>query len=142
MLEQESGRSINFTNFADWCKHFDTLSEAARHTVELLLEYAGTSDIDEANRILSNSSKLKLNHKNISDITPLQSLTHLTYLNLYDNQILDIKPLEFLSNLTELDLNFNKISNIIPLQSLTNLTELDLSYNQIFNIKPLQSLTN
>jgi len=142
MLEQESGRSINFTNFADWCKHFDTLSEAARHTVEVLLEYAGTSDIDEANRILSNSSKLKLDNKNISEITPLQSLTHLTYLNLYDNQILDIKPLEFLSNLTELELGFNKISNTIPLQSLTNLTELGLSYNQIFNIKPLQSLTH
>jgi internalin A len=140
--QQEQKSSINFSNFADWCKHKDSLCEAARHTVDVLLKYAGTSDIDEANRILSSSNELNLRNAPISDITPLQSLTNLTSLCLGWNQISDITPLQSLTNLTSLDLFYNQISDITPLQSLTNLTSLDLFYNQISDITPLQSLTN
>ncbi|MEG4282816.1 leucine-rich repeat domain-containing protein [Microcoleus sp. A006_D1] len=142
MSEQQPKISINLSNFADWCKHKDSLSEAARYTVEVLLKKAGTSDIYEANQILSSSNNLDLEANQISDITPLQFLTNLTDLALYNNQISDITPLQSLTNLTKLYLDNNQISDITPLQSLTNLTSLNLYNNKISDITPLQSLTN
>jgi internalin A len=142
MPEPQANQPINFSSFADWCLHFDSLSQAARHTVEVLLKCAGTSDIDEANRILSSRNKLTISRNPISDITPLQSLTHLTHLYLYNHQISDITPLQSLTHLKTLGLRDNQISDITPLQSLTNLTSLSLSNNQISDISFLQSLTN
>jgi internalin A len=141
MPEPQANQPINFSSFADWCKHFYSLSQAARHTVEVLLKCAGTSDIDEANRILSSRNKLTISRNPISDITPLQSLTHLTHLYLYNHQISDITPLQSLTHLKTLNLSNHQISDITPLQSLTHLTSLNLSNNQISDITPLQSLT-
>jgi len=142
MPEPQANQPINFSSFADWCLHFDSLSQAARHTVEVLLKCAGTSDIDEANGILSSRNKLTISRNQISDITPLQSLTHLTHLYLYNHQISDITPLQSLTHLKTLDLHNHQISDITSLQSLTNLTSLNLSNNQISDISFLQSLTN
>ena len=142
MPEPQANQPINFSSFADWCLHFDSLSQAARHTVEVLLKCAGTSDIDEANGILSSRNKLTISRNQISDITPLQSLTHLTHLYLYNHQISDITPLKSLTHLKTLDVRDNHISDITPLQSLTNLTSLNLSNNQISDISFLQSMTN
>jgi internalin A len=142
MPEPQANQPINFSSFADWCLHFDSLSQAARHTVEVLLKCAGTSDIDEANGILSSRNKLTISRNQISDITPLQSLTHLTHLYLYNHQISDITPLQSLTHLTHLYLYNHQISDITSLQSLTNLTSLNLSNNQISDISFLQSLTN
>ena len=67
----------------------------------------------------------------ISDISPLASLTNLTELELVDNQITDISPLASLTNLTHLALADNQISDVSPLASLTNLTELYLQNNPV-----------
>ena len=142
MPEPQANQPINFSSFADWCLHFDSLSQAARHTVEVLLKCAGTSDIEEANGILSSRNKLTISRNPISDITPLQSLTHLTHLHLHNHQISDITPLQSLTHLKKLGLCDNQISDITSLQSLTNLTSLNLSNNQISDISFLQSLTN
>jgi len=141
MSEQQPKPSITFSSFADWCLHKDSLCEAARYTVEVLLKKAGTSDIYEANQILSSSNELELRHNQISDITPLQSLTNLTSLNLYCDRT-DITPLQSLTNLTCLELHGNPISDITPLQSLTNLTSLTVGCDRISDLTPLQSLTN
>ncbi|MEG4572110.1 leucine-rich repeat domain-containing protein, partial [Microcoleus sp. N3A4] len=134
-------RSGNKT-FAEWCREKDSLSSEAKHTVDMLLQQAGTTECDGANQKLSLLTELNLSFNQISDIKPLESLTNITELNLQNNQISDIKPLESLTNLTQLVLSFNQISDIKPLKSLTNLTELILSFNQISDIKPLESLTN
>ena len=141
MSEQQPKPSITFSSFADWCLHKDSLCEAARYTVEVLLKKAGTSDIYEANQILSSSNELDLSHNQISDITPLQSLTNLTSLNLYCDRT-DITPLQSLTNLTCLELYGNPISDLTSLQSLTNLTSLTVSCDRISDLTPLQSLTN
>ncbi|WP_293332582.1 leucine-rich repeat domain-containing protein [Microcoleus sp. CAWBG58] len=141
-MSQQQQNPPEFSSFADWCLHKDSLSKEARHTVDAMLEWAGTSDINQANQILSSSNHLNLSDNQISDITPLQSLTNLTILNLSDNQISDITPLQSLTNLKELIFHKNQISDITPLQSLTNLTDLYLGSNQISDITPLQSLTN
>ncbi|MCU0543701.1 MAG: leucine-rich repeat domain-containing protein [Oscillatoriaceae cyanobacterium Prado104] len=98
MSEQELGRSRKFYSFADWCKHKDSISEAAKRTVELLLNWTSTSDLDEVNRILSSRERLSLEEYQISDITPLQSLINLKYLDLHKNRISDITPLKSLIN--------------------------------------------
>ncbi|MEG3840662.1 DUF6745 domain-containing protein [Microcoleus sp. herbarium14] len=117
MPEQQTNQPINFTSFADWCKHKDSLSESARHTVEVLLKQAGTSDCNEADRILSNRTTLRLENHQISDITPLQFMTKLEWLRLGNNQISDITPLKFLTGLTDLSLENNPISKLTSLQS-------------------------
>ncbi len=141
-MSQQQPNPAEFTSFADWYLHKNSLAPGARHTVEVLLYKTGTSDINEANRILSSINELRLYNNQISDITPLQSLTNLTVLNIYSNQISNLSPLQCLTNLTVLYLEDNQISNLAPLQSLTNLIHLNLYKNQISDITPLQSLTN
>ncbi len=139
----ETRSSNSRRTFADWCRQKDSLSPEAKHTVEVLLEKAETTECDEPNQILSSLTELSLyNNNQISDIQPLQSLTNLTSLALISNQISDIKPLASLTKLTSLQLYTNQIRDIKPLASLTNLTWIRLSDNKISDIKPLASLTN
>ncbi|MCL1792047.1 MAG: G5 domain-containing protein [Peptococcaceae bacterium] len=63
-----------------------------------------------------------------------------TTLYLNDNQITDITPLESLTGLTELHLNYNKITNFAKLQSLSNLRLLSLQKNNIIDTTSLGSL--
>ncbi|WP_228056545.1 leucine-rich repeat domain-containing protein [Microcoleus sp. LEGE 07076] len=128
--------------FADWCRQKASLSPEAKHTVEVLLEKAGTTECDAANRQLSSLTTLSLSLNRINDIKPVASLTNLSELVLIENQVSDIKPLASLTNLNWLDLDKNQIRDIKPLASLTNLMELSLDNNQISDIKLLNSLTN
>jgi internalin A len=59
-MSEQQPNPAEFSSFTDWCLHKDSLSEAARYTVELLLKKSGTSDIDEANQILSSSNELSM----------------------------------------------------------------------------------
>jgi len=142
MSDPETNQPINLSSFGEWCKHKDSLSEEAIYTVEVLLNKAGTSDCNEADRILSNLTELNLNWKEITDITPLSALTNLTSLNLGSNQITDITPLSALTNLTSLNLYCNHITDITGLSALTNLSKLELSENEITDITGLSALTN
>ena len=124
MSESQLNLRINFNSFADWCKHKDSLSESARHTVEMLLEKAGTSDCDEAGQVLSNLSRLNLYNNQITDITPLSGLTNLTALDLNNNQIADITPLSALTKLTYLTLENNQITDLnLSSELIANSTE-------------------
>jgi len=142
MSEQQPNELMSFSSFADWCRHIDSLSESARHTVKVLLEKAGTDDAQAADRILSSMTELDLGDNKITDISFLGSLTNLTTLNLGGNEINDISSLGWLTNLTTLNLYNNPITDISSLGSLTNLTTLHLSFNEITDISSLGSLTN
>src|SRR4028118_1084260 len=76
--ETRSGNSRR--TFADWCRQKDSLSPEAKHTVEVLLEKAGTTECDAADRTLSSLTYLFLSYNQISDIKPLASLTNLSLL--------------------------------------------------------------
>jgi internalin A len=142
MPEQQANQPITLSSFADWCKHKNCLTREARHTVEMLLEIAGTSDCDEAQKVLLNLTELHLNDNQITDINPLSALTNLTELSLGHNQITDITGLSALTNLTSLGLGDNQITDITSLSALTNLTFLGLGDNQITDITSLSALTN
>jgi len=122
--------------------HKDSLSEEAKLTVEVLLEKAGTSDCYEAEKILSSYTKLEVNFLDISNLSPLSTLTNLTYLSLVGNQISDLKPLSNITNLRHLGLSGNKISDLSPISKLGNLDFLAINTNQIWDLNPLCNLTN
>ena len=62
------------------------------------------------------------------------------YIN--DNNISDFSPLSSLTSLERLYLDNTDIPNISVLSSLPNLTVLDLSYNSILDYSPLSKLTS
>ena len=128
--------------FADWCRQKASLSPETKHTVEVLLDEAGTTECEAADRQLSSLTELTLDSNQIGDIEPLASLANLTSLSIHSNQIKNIESLASLTNLTSLFLDSHQIKDIESLVSLTNLTSLSLYNNQIKDIKPLASLTN
>ena len=95
-------RFPTFTIFADWCDHHDRLTSEAQHTVETLLEEAGTQECNQAEDRLTHLIELDLNFKQIVDVAPLATLTNLTELDLSANQIVDVAPLAPQTNLTKL----------------------------------------
>lgn len=102
---------------------------------------------------LKNLQELELGYvnyegNNVTDITPLSSLTNLKTLYLCNNDISDLKPLENLANLTTLYLDQNNISNVSSLANLTNLRFLSFGRelygkgNPLKDITPLSNLKN
>ena len=89
-----------FSSFNKWCLNKNSIADSARHTVEVLLEEAGTQDCYAAGEKLANLTELSLERNQIADIRPLSRLTNLTALSLDDNAIADIRPLSGLTNLT------------------------------------------
>ncbi len=94
-------------------------------------------------------TSLECSGKSISDLTGIDSLTSLTYLNFgcqgiacfeMVNQIVDISPLSTLISLTELNLSSNQIVDISPLNSLTNLAALNLQDNNGILCEDLDAL--
>ncbi|MEG5064700.1 leucine-rich repeat domain-containing protein [Microcoleus sp. B3-A4] len=126
MSEQQPNELMSFSSFADWCRHIDSLSEEARHTVEVLLEKAGTDDAEAAERILSSITELDLSENQITDISILGSLTNLTRLYLDSNEIIDISPLRSLTNLTKLILSPYD-NRVAPLSVLGELAQKHLT---------------
>jgi Leucine-rich repeat (LRR) protein len=84
---------------------------------------------------------LEMGLQDISDISPLASLTKLKRLGLDQNgKICDISPLAELTELEWLNLSDNMIMDISTLQNLSKLKYLNLRYNQ--NITEISSLNN
>jgi len=78
-------------HFVDWCLNKDSLSPQTRHTVDVLLQKADTTDCKQADNKLSFLSELDLNKNQIADLKPLSSLTNLKGLSLKKNQRLTNK---------------------------------------------------
>ena len=83
-----------------------------------------------------------INSNSIKDLSPLEGLTNLTWLNLSQNNITDLSPLAELTNLTWLDIGGNNLSNISLVSGLINLTALRLWRNNIKDISPVADLTH
>ena len=88
----------------------------------------------------------------ISDLTPLENLTKLTWLDLECNAVSNLYPVRNLTNLRVLRLGENEITDVSPLADLTNLEYLDISNdyysplwtgnNAISDLTPLRNLIN
>lgn len=127
--------------FADWCLNQQRLSTAQQQTIQALLEQAGSHDCQQAEQTLSQTSQLSLHSRQLTDLSPLATLPHLTSLDLSFNQISDLRPLSSLPNLSFLLLAGNQITDVRPLANLSKLTYLVLEQNQITQISALAPLT-
>ncbi|MFO7892008.1 MAG: leucine-rich repeat domain-containing protein [bacterium] len=108
--------------------------------------HMGSQDISDISP-LSSLTKLKeltldQNYK-ISDITPLRNLTALEWLNLSNNLITDISALEDLIKLKYLNLRYNnRINDISSLSNMIKLEELKMAKASLIDLSPIQNLTN
>ena len=85
-----------------------------------------------------NLIELKLPDQHVPHLKWLAGLRHLTKLDLGNNVIIaDLSPLEGLVNLQYLNLRGNKITDITPLQGLVQLEAVNLGENRIVDLKPL-----
>ncbi|ONI46743.1 hypothetical protein AN643_01260 [Candidatus Epulonipiscioides saccharophilum] len=102
------------------------------------------SDISDLKHFYNLESLISHNHS-ITDLSPLASLSKLTYLDLgldtlSANGISDISPLKNMYNLDYLDLANHSISDISALSGLTGLKNLILENNLIVEVSPLANL--
>jgi len=72
---------------------------------------------------LESLTKLTATFKGIQSLAGLEYCVYLRQLNLSGSQISDVSPLASLTNLNVLDLGKNQISDLSPLASLTNLNK-------------------
>ena len=85
---------------------------------------------------LKRLATLRCDSTGIEDLSGLEHAANLTTLDLWgkwhtNGQISDVSPLASLTNLNELNLDDNQISDVSPLASLTNLTYLHLGGNPL-----------
>ena len=113
-----------------------------------LMPPAGASHFDiSVLEGLGNLEYLDLSSNQIRDLGPLRNLVNLSTLILSRNQIAETAPLINLDRLTILDLSQNQIEDPLPGQKLPlagvlALEILDLSQNQISDLSPFSNLTN
>ncbi|MGB3493004.1 MAG: CHAT domain-containing protein [Elainellaceae cyanobacterium] len=151
-------------DFLNQCVQQEQRSPSEQHTIDVLLDFAGTencqevqtyllaqTELDLSDRQLSNLyplasfdqlRSLRLNHNQITDLEPLRHLTQLEQLYLLGNQITDLSPMSELENLSTLYLDHNQIQDLSPLADLQALTILFLNQNQIKTLAPIESLPN
>ena len=89
---------------------------------------------------LENLTKLVLDDNEISDLTPLASLTKLRYLDVSGQNIDDISALSELKQMEILDVSDNPLTSVAAVQGMTELRELDLSDTSTATLAPLASL--
>ncbi|NET61185.1 MAG: hypothetical protein F6K47_35180, partial [Symploca sp. SIO2E6] len=92
-------------------------------------------------QVLSNLEIISLEKTQISDVSPLKTLTQLKKLILDLTQISDILPLRNLTQLERLHLSGTQVTDFSPLSGLTQLEVLNLSKTQVTDISPLNRLT-
>ncbi len=141
-FSQESERKDNYTTFQEWCDNKANVSEATKHTINVLLETVDTKDCQNANRQLSRTDIISIFRRIIKDVRPISSLTNIKIVNLKFNDITDISSLAYLTNLIEIDLWNNQVYDISSLAKLTKLKNINLINNPITDISPLSNLTN
>ena len=77
---------------------------------------------------------------NVSDLSPIRSLTKMKTLYLGYNKITDISPLSALTSLETLDLRGNKVTDLAPLSRLTSLRVLKFGRDNYDPAQPLDTL--
>lgn len=117
--------------------------EKMRELHRLKLGGKGITDITGL-EFAQNLVNLELGNQgnNVTDLTPLATLTALTGLNVGGNQVTDLRPLANLTNLKGLSLWNNHVTDVSSLRSLTGLTYLNLAANHVSDLNPLANLVS
>ena len=88
-----------------------------------------------------NLEELRLSGCGLSNISPLEGLEKLRYLDLSDNSINNLGPISECTTLETLLLNSNAVTSVNALNKLTNLRVLNLSHNVVKSLTHLAQCT-
>ena len=89
---------------------------------------------------LKSLQTLILDDNEISDLSPLSSLTRLKYLDVSGQNVEDILALSGLSGLEYLDISDNPVSSLAAVSGFAALKELDITDTGVTSLSPLSSL--
>jgi hypothetical protein len=130
-------RRINDIELAD-IKIFEKFTNLQ----ELKLEHIRypDKDIPKWMKILGSLGIIDLQERFALDLTPLEKLTNLQLLYIFDIPIKNIRPLAGLNSLISLQLYNTQISDLTPLKGLTNLKRLDLTDSSGFTNQQVEEL--
>lgn len=107
----------------------------------LILEHRELTDISPIKN-LTNIKDLSIKETKVTDIRALANLINITKLSLKQEGITDINSLAKLVNIRELSLHSKGISDIKALANLTKITRLDLYCEGVTDLRALSALTN
>ncbi len=117
-----------------------SVSQNARHTINVLKSIAKTEDCAETWDKISSLETLDISSNDIADLSPLAGFNSIVHLIANGNIISDLGPLSSLDSLTTLNLNGNRLGDLSPLSSMLNLRSLRLASNRIRDLSPISSL--
>jgi internalin A len=100
----------------------------------------GSSEI--MTRLVAGTEKIRLQGKQIRNISCISGLTKLKHLMLTDTGVSDISSLSNLTNLESLSLSHTGVSDISSLSSLVNLRIFWIGQTQVSDISSLSNMTN
>lgn len=111
------------------------------------LEKLVRSIIKEPTKVLYRTDVLKvtrldLEYSNVTNLSGLENLTNLKYINLSACYVSDLSQLKGLTKLTELNLWLNNVKDITPIKGLINLQKLSMSQIHLKDISVIKNLTN
>ena len=99
-----------------------------------------TQELTFLNDTLNTIYTLRLDNKNISDLSGLENFINLESINLSNNNVTSIEQLHSLHKLTSLKLDHNKLTEVPKEFKNSELGNIDLSYNPITNFENLKEI--
>ena len=130
--------SLPAASAAGWCAS----SEAAvQHTMEEISAAVGAGSCKQAARRLARSRSLDLTDSGLTDLRPLHDAP-VEILLLGRNQLTDISTLETMGSLRWLDLSGNPLADLSPLSEAPKLETLWLGDTEVEDIGPLSGLSS
>ena len=122
----------------NWCESSD---RNIKYTMKKIMKKTRTKSCKKALKILRVQESFDLSKANLRDIRPLSEAKQSRVILLRGNKALsNIKPLQSLSHLQWLDLSETAVEDIEPLRGLQDLRTLWLSNTKIKDIQPILTL--
>ena len=112
---------------------------ASLHDVSLADNYGLSELTPDLIKSFRAFTRIILSGNGISDISPLDALTNLNFVDLSHNKFSDVSPLTALSNLTYVRLNATKVSDVSPLATLPRLTDLLVGQTAVSDFSSLEA---
>jgi Leucine-rich repeat (LRR) protein len=81
-------------------------------------------------------------NETLTDLSPLQGLTSLQSVYVFNTRVSDLGPLQGLTSLQSLHVSNTDVSDLSPLHGLTSLQSLNVARTRVSNVGPLQGLTS
>lgn len=108
---------------------------------EAVREVLGKAEGEISYAELLTITRLEVPSAGIKDLSDLQTMKNLEYVNVPRNQITDLSPLSGLTKMKSLYVGSNQISDLTPVADMVHLEAANLSYNPISDLSALAGLS-